>query len=45
MPHPEHAAERLVGGEDGLRLFRSVQTSVQARARRGTGVEPIASTP
>ncbi|HLK10166.1 MAG TPA: phosphoribosylformylglycinamidine synthase subunit PurQ [Candidatus Binatia bacterium] len=25
MPHPEHAVERLVGGEDGLRLFRSVQ--------------------
>ena len=45
MPHPEHAAERLVGGEDGLRLFRSVQASVQARARRGAGVEPIASTP
>jgi phosphoribosylformylglycinamidine synthase len=25
MPHPEHAVERLVGGEDGLRLFRSAQ--------------------
>jgi phosphoribosylformylglycinamidine synthase subunit PurQ / glutaminase len=25
MPHPEHAVERLVGGEDGLQLFRSVQ--------------------
>jgi phosphoribosylformylglycinamidine synthase I len=25
MPHPEHAVERLLGGDDGLRLFRSVQ--------------------
>jgi phosphoribosylformylglycinamidine synthase I len=25
MPHPEHAAERLLGGDDGLKLFRSVQ--------------------
>jgi phosphoribosylformylglycinamidine synthase len=25
MPHPEHAVERLTGGEDGLKLFRSVQ--------------------
>lgn len=25
MPHPEHAVERLTGGEDGLQLFRSVQ--------------------
>ena len=25
MPHPEHAVERLVGGEDGLELFRSAQ--------------------
>jgi phosphoribosylformylglycinamidine synthase I len=28
MPHPEHAVERLLGGEDGLRLFRSVQAWV-----------------
>ena len=25
MPHPEHAVERMVNGEDGLKLFRSVQ--------------------
>jgi phosphoribosylformylglycinamidine synthase len=24
MPHPEHAAEELLGGEDGLKLFRSL---------------------
>jgi phosphoribosylformylglycinamidine synthase len=25
MPHPEHAVERLIGGEDGLKLLRSAQ--------------------
>ena len=34
MPHPEHAVERLTGGEDGLRLFRSVQSWC---GRGGTG--------
>jgi len=34
MPHPEHAVERLTGGEDGLRLFRSVQSWC---GRRGAG--------
>ena len=30
MPHPEHAVEKmLVGGDDGLRLFRSVIESVR----------------
>jgi len=24
MPHPEHAVEALLGGEDGRRLFTSV---------------------
>jgi phosphoribosylformylglycinamidine synthase subunit PurQ / glutaminase len=28
MPHPEYATERLTGGEDGLRIFRSVQAWV-----------------
>ncbi len=27
MPHPERACESLVGGEDGLRLFRSIVAS------------------
>jgi phosphoribosylformylglycinamidine synthase len=27
MPHPEHAAEKLVGGEDGLKLFLSVHAA------------------
>jgi phosphoribosylformylglycinamidine synthase len=38
MPHPEHAAERLTGGEDGLKLFHSAQAWV---ARAG---ERLAST-
>jgi len=33
MPHPEHASERLVGCEDGLKLFRSVQAWVGRGAR------------
>jgi len=33
MPHPEHAAERILGGEDGLKLFRSVQAWVGRGAR------------
>ncbi len=28
MPHPEHAVERLIGSEDGLRLFRSAEAWV-----------------
>ena len=42
MPHPEHAVERLVGGEDGLRLFRSVQAWVGRRgaARAQPAVVP-----
>ncbi|HLY37780.1 MAG TPA: phosphoribosylformylglycinamidine synthase subunit PurQ [Candidatus Binatia bacterium] len=37
MPHPEHAVERLVGGEDGLVLFRSAQ------AWLAQGARPLAS--
>jgi phosphoribosylformylglycinamidine synthase subunit PurQ / glutaminase len=33
MPHPEHAAERLLGGDDGLKLFRSVQAWVGRDSR------------
>jgi len=33
MPHPEHAVERLLGNEDGLKLFRSAQ----AWLGRGSG--------
>jgi phosphoribosylformylglycinamidine synthase len=43
MPHPEHAVDRWVGGEDGLKLFRSVQAwlgSRQGGARREPTVVP-----
>ncbi len=43
MPHPEHAVERLVGGEDGLKLFRSAQAWVgrgAAGERRAQTVVP-----
>ncbi|HZO82543.1 MAG TPA: phosphoribosylformylglycinamidine synthase subunit PurQ [Candidatus Binataceae bacterium] len=29
MPHPEHAVEAELGGEDGLKIFRSIVESVQ----------------
>jgi len=28
MPHPEHAVEPLLGGEDGRKIFRSIIESV-----------------
>jgi phosphoribosylformylglycinamidine synthase I len=28
MPHPEHACDRIVGSEDGQRLFRSIKATV-----------------
>ena len=34
MPHPEHAAERLLGGEDGLKLFHSARAWL-GRGRQG----------
>lgn len=41
MPHPEHAAEKLLGGEDGLKLFRSVVAARIAGAeRRAAAVAP-----
>jgi phosphoribosylformylglycinamidine synthase subunit PurQ / glutaminase len=43
MPHPEHAVDRLAGGEDGLKLFRSAQAWLgmrQSGARREPTVVP-----
>jgi phosphoribosylformylglycinamidine synthase len=34
MPHPEHVVDRLTGGEDGLKLFRSVQAGSGGAAWR-----------
>jgi len=35
MPHPEHACEQLLGSEDGVKLFRSVSSTVAA----GSGLQ------
>jgi phosphoribosylformylglycinamidine synthase subunit PurQ / glutaminase len=35
MPHPEHATDRLAGGEDGLKIFRSVQAWLGNRQPAG----------
>jgi phosphoribosylformylglycinamidine (FGAM) synthase-like amidotransferase family enzyme len=24
MPHPEHAVEKMLGGDDGLKIFQSI---------------------
>ena len=37
MPHPEHACERLVGGEDGRKVFLSIIATAGATA------EPVSS--
>jgi phosphoribosylformylglycinamidine synthase subunit PurQ / glutaminase len=29
MPHPEHAVEKLLGGEDGLKIFQSIVESAR----------------
>ncbi|MBI2963348.1 MAG: phosphoribosylformylglycinamidine synthase subunit PurQ [Deltaproteobacteria bacterium] len=37
MPHPEHAVEAIVGGEDGRKLFQSLIEELEERAARGGG--------
>ncbi|MBP1685333.1 MAG: phosphoribosylformylglycinamidine synthase [Deltaproteobacteria bacterium] len=34
MPHPEHASEKIQGGEDGLKLFRSALAAYTEREHR-----------
>jgi phosphoribosylformylglycinamidine synthase I len=38
MPHPERAAERLLGSDDGLEILRSL---VQSAAARASGAGPV----
>jgi phosphoribosylformylglycinamidine synthase len=41
MPHPEHACEKLLGNEDGARIFRSIKASLSAGAQPAkTAVPP-----
>jgi phosphoribosylformylglycinamidine synthase I len=35
MPHPEHAAEKSLGGDDGLKLFHSLLAAYTEREHRG----------
>ena len=34
MPHPEHAAEKILGSEDGLKIFSSVMASCSTEGKR-----------
>jgi phosphoribosylformylglycinamidine synthase len=46
MPHPEHAVEPRLGGEDGRRILESlVETLLAAPARSFPGREPQAAPP
>jgi phosphoribosylformylglycinamidine synthase len=36
MPHPEHAVEKALGGDDGLKLFRSVLAAYTDGSRQRT---------
>jgi phosphoribosylformylglycinamidine synthase len=40
MPHPEHATEKHLGGEDGLKLLRSLVAACASGDRRGASVAP-----
>jgi phosphoribosylformylglycinamidine synthase len=41
MPHPEHAVEKWMGSDDGLKLFQSVLSAPrQARSTESTAVVP-----
>ncbi|HXZ98846.1 MAG TPA: phosphoribosylformylglycinamidine synthase subunit PurQ [Candidatus Binatia bacterium] len=42
MPHPERAAEAVLGGEDGMRLFRSILGSVEEAGTFAPTVTPAA---
>jgi phosphoribosylformylglycinamidine synthase len=34
MPHPEHAVEKMLGSDDGLKLFRSVELAAKVGRRQ-----------
>jgi len=43
MPHPEHAVDGLVGGEDGRKLFRSLITSFGGRRVEAGKIAAVAA--
>jgi phosphoribosylformylglycinamidine synthase len=41
MPHPEHGTEKILGSEDGLKIFQSLASAFNERAdRRAASVAP-----
>jgi len=36
MPHPERAVEKILGSDDGLKVFESVRAALSTRSRRAT---------
>jgi phosphoribosylformylglycinamidine synthase subunit PurQ / glutaminase len=45
MPHPEHAVDGLVGGEDGRKLFRSLIATLAGRRAEGGGIAAAVAGP
>ena len=45
MPHPEHAVDRLLGSEDGARIFQSVRAWLHGRRRAGTAATAVVPGP
>jgi len=45
MPHPEHAVDRTLGSEDGLRVLRSIQAWFERRGATGQRVAEMVPGP
>jgi phosphoribosylformylglycinamidine synthase len=45
MPHPEHAVDRVLGSDDGTRLFRSIQSWFEGRGSAGQGTTQMVPGP
>lgn len=45
MPHPEHAIDRLLGSDDGARIFRSVQAWLERPGVAGAGATAVVPGP
>jgi len=45
MPHPEHAVDRLVGSDDGMRVLRSIQAWLEGRGVAGQSAAELVPGP
>jgi phosphoribosylformylglycinamidine synthase I len=45
MPHPEHAVDRLLGSDDGMRVLRSIQAWLERRGVVGQSVAELVPGP